>query len=418
MKATLITIGDEILIGQIVDTNSAWMAQELNKIGVHVYEIISISDEREHILSAFAKAESQSDIVLITGGLGPTKDDITKTTICEYLNDELVLNQEVLDHVTELFAKYVKDPMVDMNKAQAMVPSRAEVIKNNFGTAPGMWLENNNVIFVSMPGVPFEMKEIMRSGVLPRIMAMPDLPFIHHRTILTAGQGESTIATRIEEWENNLPLDIKLAYLPSLGTVRLRLSTTGKDKDAIEKAIDDQIIGLYQLIEDIIVGESNEESLVDQISRLFKEQNKTLATAESCTGGKIANLITEIPGASEFFKGSTITYATESKVDILGIDPLLIEKHSVVSHEVAQAMAVAVKNKFKSDYAVATTGNAGPSKGDSDASVGTVYIGIATENESFAFKFMMGNHRERVIQKTVNKSFELLQKELLKKASK
>ncbi|MFT5925820.1 MAG: nicotinamide-nucleotide amidase [Rubritalea sp.] len=418
MKATIITIGDEILIGQIVDTNSAWMAQELNKIGVYVYEIISISDSRDHILSAFAKAESQSDIVLITGGLGPTKDDITKKTICDYLNDELVLNQEVLDHVTQLFAKYIKDAMVAMNKAQAMVPSRAEIIKNNFGTAPGMWLVHNEVIFVSMPGVPFEMKEIMRGGVLPKIKAIPGLPFIHHRTILTAGQGESTIATRIEQWENDLPKHIKLAYLPSLGTVRLRLSSRGMDKGFIEKTVDDQIRLLLKLIEDIIVGESNEESLVDQISRLFKEQGKTLATAESCTGGKIANLITEIPGASEFFKGSTITYATDSKVAILGIDPSLIEQYSVVSTEVAEAMAVAAKKKFKSDYAVATTGNAGPSKGDSDANVGTVYIGIATENESFALKFMMGNHRERVIQKTVNKSFELLQKELLKKALK
>jgi nicotinamide-nucleotide amidase len=418
MKATIITIGDEILIGQIVDTNSAWMAQELNKIGVYVYEVISISDSRDHILSAFAKAESQSDIVLITGGLGPTKDDITKKTICDYLNDELVLNQEVLDHVTQLFAKYIKDAMVAMNKAQAMVPSRAEIIKNNFGTAPGMWLVHNEVIFVSMPGVPFEMKEIMRGGVLPKIKAIPGLPFIHHRTILTAGQGESTIATRIEQWENDLPKHIKLAYLPSLGTVRLRLSSRGMDKGFIEKTVDDQIRLLLKLIEDIIVGESNEESLVDQISRLFKEQGKTLATAESCTGGKIANLITEIPGASEFFKGSTITYATDSKVAILGIDPSLIEQYSVVSTEVAEAMAVAAKKKFKSDYAVATTGNAGPSKGDSDANVGTVYIGIATENESFALKFMMGNHRERVIQKTVNKSFELLQKELLKKALK
>jgi nicotinamide-nucleotide amidase len=418
MKATIITIGDEILIGQIVDTNSAWMAQELNKIGVYVYEIISISDSRDHILSAFAKAESQSDIVLITGGLGPTKDDITKKTICDYLNDELVLNQEVLDHVTQLFAKYIKDAMVAMNKAQAMVPSRAEIIKNNFGTAPGMWLVHNEVIFVSMPGVPFEMKEIMRGGVLPKIKAIPGLPFIHHRTILTAGQGESTIATRIEQWENDLPKHIKLAYLPSLGTVRLRLSSRGMDKGFIEKTVDDQIRLLLKLIEDIIEGESNEESLVDQISRLFKEQGKTLATAESCTGGKIANLITEIPGASEFFKGSTITYATDSKVAILGIDPSLIEQYSVVSTEVAEAMAVAAKKKFKSDYAVATTGNAGPSKGDSDANVGTVYIGIATENESFALKFMMGNHRERVIQKTVNKSFELLQKELLKKALK
>jgi nicotinamide-nucleotide amidase len=418
MKATIITIGDEILIGQIVDTNSAWMAKELNKIGVYVHEIISISDGRDHILSAFEKAESQSDIVLITGGLGPTKDDITKKTICEYMNDELVLNQEILDHVTQLFAKYIKDTMVDMNKAQAMVPSKAEIIKNNFGTAPGMWLVHNDVIFVSMPGVPFEMKEIMSGGVLPKIKAIPGLPFIHHRTILTAGQGESTIATRIEQWENDLPEHIKLAYLPSLGTVRLRLSSRGVDKDFIEKTVGDQMRSLLLLIEDVVVGESNEERLVDQISRLFKEQGKTLATAESCTGGKIANLITEIPGASEFFKGSTITYATDSKVAILGIDASLIQQYSVVSAEVAEAMAVAVKRKFKADYAVATTGNAGPSKGDSNASVGTVFIGVATETESYALEFMMGNHRERVIQKTVNKSFELLQKELLKKALK
>lgn len=415
MKATIITIGDEILIGQIVDTNSAWMAQELNKIGVHVFEIITINDDKDHILSAFAKAESQSDIVLVTGGLGPTKDDVTKATICEYFDDELVLDEKVLEHVTQLFAKYVKDPMVDMNKAQALVPSKAEVIKNNYGTAPGMWLERNDVIFVSMPGVPFEMKEIMTNGVIPRILENPDLPFIHHRTILTAGQGESTIATRIEEWENALPEHIKLAYLPSLGTVRLRLSTFGTDKTIVEKEVDDQIKQLYSLIADIIVGESNNESLVDQVSRLFKEQNKTLATAESCTGGKIANLITEIPGASAFFKGSTITYATQSKIDILGVEESLIKTNSVVSEQVAEAMAVAAKKKFKSDYAIATTGNAGPSKGDSDAAVGTVFIGIATDSESFAIKFMMGNHRERVIQKTVNKSFELLQKELLKK---
>ncbi|WP_292891776.1 CinA family nicotinamide mononucleotide deamidase-related protein [Nonlabens sp.] len=415
MKATIITIGDEILIGQIVDTNSAWMAQELNKIGVHVHEIISISDNRDHILSAFAKAESQSDFVLITGGLGPTKDDITKSAICDYLNDELVLDEEVLDHVTQLFAKYIKDPMVSMNTAQAMVPSKAVILKNNFGTAPGMWLERSAVVFVSMPGVPFEMKEIMKSEVLPRIQKLPGLPHIHHRTILTAGQGESTIATRIAQWEEALPAHIKLAYLPSLGTVRLRLSTVGVNKLLLEKEVAEQIKTLYLIIEDIIVGESNEEHLVDQVSRLFTQQHKTLATAESCTGGKIANLITEIPGASKFFKGSTITYATASKVAVLGIDPLLIEQHSVVSAEVAEAMALAVKKLFNSDYAVATTGNAGPSTGDSDADVGTVFIGIASEKESFALKFMMGNHRERVIQKTVNKSFELLQKELLKK---
>ncbi|GAK93123.1 hypothetical protein JCM19298_1842 [Nonlabens ulvanivorans] len=413
MQATIITIGDEILIGQIVDTNSAWMANELNKIGVNVYEIISISDDREHILSAFAKAKQQSDIVLVTGGLGPTKDDITKKTICEFFDDQLELNQEVLDHVVMLFEKYVKAPMVDMNKDQALVPSKAQVITNQYGTAPGLWIEDEGTIFVSMPGVPFEMKALMTDGVLPKILNIGELPFIHHRTILTAGQGESTIATRLEQWENNLPSHIKLAYLPSLGTVRLRLSSRGMDKDFILKSVDDQIQQLYAIIDDVIVGESNDESLVHAVVHLLKENNKTVATAESCTGGKIASLITEIPGASNVFMGSTVTYATQSKVDMLGVNPLIIEKYSVVSEQVAYEMASKARLKFNSDYAVATTGNAGPTQGDSDAPVGTVYIGIATPEKTYALKFMMGNHRDRVVQKTINKALELLQKELI-----
>ncbi|PQJ32159.1 damage-inducible protein CinA [Nonlabens arenilitoris] len=413
MQATIITIGDEILIGQIVDTNSAWMSHELNKIGVNVYEIISISDDRDHILSAFAKAKQQSDIVLVTGGLGPTKDDITKKTICEFFDDHLELNQEVLDHVTRLFKEYVKAPMVDMNKDQALVPSRAQVISNQYGTAPGMWIEDEETIFVSMPGVPFEMKALMSDGVIPKILNIGELPFIHHRTILTAGQGESTIATRLEQWENNLPAHIKLAYLPSLGTVRLRLSSRGMDKDFILRTVDDQIKQLYVLINDVIVGESNDESLVHAVVHLLKEKSKTVATAESCTGGKIASLITEIPGASKVFMGSTVTYATQSKVDMLGVDPAIIEKYSVVSEQVALEMASKARIKFKSDYAVATTGNAGPTQGDSDAPVGTVYIGIATPEKAYALRFMMGNHRERVVQKTINKALELLQKELI-----
>ncbi len=413
MQATIITIGDEILIGQIVDTNSAWMANELNKIGVNVYEIISISDDRDHILSAFAKAKQQSDIVLVTGGLGPTKDDITKKTICEFFDDQLELNQEVLDHVVMLFEKYVKAPMVDMNKDQALVPSKAQVITNQYGTAPGLWIENEGTIFVSMPGVPFEMKALMTDGVLPKILNIGELPFIHHRTILTAGQGESTIATRLEQWENNLPSHIKLAYLPSLGTVRLRLSSRGMDKDFILKSVDDQIQQLYAIIDDVIVGESNDESLVHAVVHLLKENNKTVATAESCTGGKIASLITEIPGASNVFMGSTVTYATQSKVDMLGVNPSIIEKYSVVSEQVAYEMASKARLKFNSDYAVATTGNAGPTQGDSDAPVGTVYIGIATPEKTYALKFMMGNHRDRVVQKTINKALELLQKELI-----
>jgi nicotinamide-nucleotide amidase len=414
MKATIITIGDEILIGQIVDSNSAWMGRELNKIGVSVYEIISISDDRDHILSAFAKAEQQSDIVLITGGLGPTKDDVTKATICTYFEDELILDKEVLRHVRDLFAKYVKDKIVPMNEAQAMVPSKAKILKNEYGTAPGMWLERESTVFISMPGVPFEMKALMTNHVLPALISRGKLPFIHHRTLLTAGQGESTIATRIEAWENALPDHIKLAYLPSLGSVRLRLSTTGVERQSVEDAVDLQMRQLYELLEDIIVGESNEQSMAQQVSTLFKKLGKTLAVAESCTGGQIAQQLTEHPGASRFFKGASVTYATRSKIDLLDVDPAVIEEHSVVSEQVAIAMATGARVKFHADVAISTTGNAGPDKGDSDVAVGTVFIGVATATDSYAVKFMMGNHRERVIQKSVNKSLELLQKELLK----
>ncbi len=414
MKATIITIGDEILIGQIVDTNSAWMGRELNKIGISVYEIMSIADDRDHLLSAFAKAEQQSDLVLITGGLGPTRDDITKATLCEYFDDKLVLDQQVLQHVKDLFAKYVKDKIVPQNEAQALVPSQAKILKNEYGTAPGMWLEKNDTIFVSMPGVPFEMKSLMSHQVLPLLSKREGLPFIYHRTLLTAGQGESTIATRIEKWEDDLPADIKLAYLPSLGSVRLRLSSIGADKMTVIERLDQKVASLYEIISDIIIGESNDESVAQQVSAMFKKAGLTLAVAESCTGGQIAQQLTEHPGASQFFMGASVTYATRSKIDLLDVDPTVIDKHSVVSEAVAMAMARGARVKFHSDIAVSTTGNAGPSKGDSDVDVGTVYIGIATATENYAIRFNMGNHRERVIQKTVNKSMELLQKEILK----
>ncbi|AZQ43847.1 CinA family nicotinamide mononucleotide deamidase-related protein [Nonlabens ponticola] len=416
MIATIITIGDEILIGQIVDTNSAWMARELNRVGVSVLEIMSISDDEDHIVSAFAKAEQQSDIVLVTGGLGPTKDDVTKTALCTYFQDELVLDEATLQHVKDLFAKYVKDKLLPANETQAMLPSKATILKNEYGTAPGMLLVNNDTTFVSMPGVPFEMKALMINHVIPYIVEKGELPYIYHRTILTAGQGESTIAHRIEQWENLLPSHVSLAYLPSLGSVRLRLSCKGMDKEQVTRDVDAQVDQLYGLLADIIVGESNDETLSQQISALFKSQEKTLAVAESCTGGQIAQQLTQHPGASQFFKGASVTYATQSKVDLLDVDQALIDKYSVVSEEVAIAMAIGARKKFKADVAVSTTGNAGPDKGDSDVAVGTVCIGIATGDQQYALKFMMGNHRERVIQKTVNKSMELLQKELLKKA--
>ncbi len=413
MKAEIITIGDEILIGQIVDTNSVYISKELNKIGVSVYQITSIQDDKEHILEAFAAAQSRVDIVIITGGLGPTKDDITKHTICEYFNDELVFNQEVLDHITYLFKEFVKKPLLEANKTQAFVPSKAEVLTNRFGTAPGMWIELNQTIFISMPGVPHEMKGIIEYEALPRLQKRCKLPFIQHKTFLTYGMGESAIAARIETFENELPETVKLAYLPSLGRVRLRLSSQGNDKEVVEKAIAQQTKKLLPLIDDIFEGYEEEGSFEENIAKMLVTQGKTLAIAESCTGGNLVERFTAKPGASKYLKGSLVTYATQSKIDILDVDPAVIDKDSVVSAKVAEQMAVNAKKLYRSDIAISTTGNAGPTKGDSDVEVGTVFIGIATESGVESHKFMMGNHRERVIGKTVNKSLELLKKTLI-----
>lgn len=414
MKAEIITIGDEILIGQIVDTNSAYISKALNKIGIAVYQITSIQDSRDHILEAFAVAQSRVDLVIITGGLGPTKDDITKHTLAHYFNDVLEVNQDVLDHVTYLFKEYIKKPMLEANKTQALVPSTAQILTNRFGTAPGMWLEKENTIFVSMPGVPYEMKGLMENEVLPRLQEKYKLPYILHKTFLTYGMGESAIAQRIEDFENELPQSIKLAYLPSLGRVRLRLSTSGQDREEVEKSIELQSQKLLPLIEDVFVGYESDGEMEEVVARLLVAKNKTLAIAESCTGGQMVERFTSHSGASKYLKGSLVTYATQSKIDILGVDPSVIQAHSVVSAEVAKQMAMNARKLYKSDIAISTTGNAGPSKGDSDAPVGTVFIGIAREDGVESFEFMMGNHRKRVIGKTVNKALELLREVLLR----
>ena len=413
-RAHIITIGDEILIGQIVDTNSPFIAKELDKIGVEVGQIASIADDKQQILDSLAFAKADADLVLITGGLGPTKDDLTKHTFCEFFDDILTENKEVLQNVKRLFRDYVKRPMLPANRTQALVPSKATVLMNRFGTAPGMWMEQDGTVFIAMPGVPYEMRALMQNEVIPAVQKRFKRPFILHKTIQTYGRGESEIADTIADWENNLPTGIKLAYLPSLGKVRLRLSTKGDDLDKLENALDEQIITLKNLIGDIIVGYDDGESLEVMLGRLLKEKRKTLALAESCTGGQIAGTFTAIPGSSTYFKGGMVTYATQAKVDILGVDPALIQKDSVVSEGVAIAMATKVRELFHTDYAIATTGNAGPTKGDADAEVGTVFIGLATPKEVFAKKFMMGNHRERVIMKTVNKAMELLQKAVLR----
>lgn len=413
MQAEIITIGDEILIGQIVDTNSAFISKELNKIGVSVYQITSVQDEREHILRALDEANARSQVVIVTGGLGPTKDDITKHTFCEYFQDTLVQDEQVLKHIEFLFEKYISTPISDLNRQQAMIPSKAQVFHNEFGTAPGMWMEKDGTAFVSLPGVPFEMKGLMTRSVIPNIMAAFERPHIIHKTIMTYGLGESAIAEKIEDWENHLPKEIKLAYLPSLGRVRLRLSTKGMDKEYLQGLINTEAKKLYPLIGDIIYGEEEEESIEAGIGKLLTQKRMTLATAESFTGGKIAQQITAIPGASHYFKGTMVSYATETKIQLLGVEPELIEEHSVVSEAVAVAMAKNVKRMIGTDFAIATTGNAGPSKGDSDEEVGTAFIAISTPQRTFAKKFVLGNHRERIVQKGVNKAFELLQKEIL-----
>ncbi|MGD1946541.1 MAG: competence/damage-inducible protein A [Croceivirga sp.] len=413
MQAEIITIGDEILIGQIVDSNSAFISKELNKIGVSVYQITSVQDEKKHILQALREANDRSQVVIVTGGLGPTKDDITKHTFCAYFEDKLVQDGEVLKHIEHLFEKYISTPISDMNRQQALVPSKAVVLKNQFGTAPGMWMEKEGTVFVSLPGVPFEMKGLMTHSVVPKIMERFERPHILHKTIMTYGLGESAIAEKIEAWENNLPSEIKLAYLPSLGRVRLRLSAKGNDKSYLDRLVNTEAKKLYPLIGDIIYGEEEDQSIEAGIGKLLTEKKLNLATAESFTGGKIAQQLTAIPGASKYFKGSVVSYATETKIEVLGVDAEIIKEHSVVSEAVAVAMAKNVKKIIGSDFAVATTGNAGPTKGDSDEEVGTAFIAISTPERTVAHKFVLGNHRERIVQKGVNKAFELLQKEIL-----
>ena len=412
MNAEIITIGDEILIGQIVDTNSAYISKELNKIGVSVFQITSIKDDKSHILEALENAEKHADLVILTGGLGPTKDDITKKTLAEYFDDTLVRNNEVIAHIKHIWKTYIKQPLLQVNLDQALVLSKAKVLMNQSGSAPGMWIENNATVFVSLPGVPFEMKALMQNEVLPRLSEEFKLPFILHKTVLTYGLGESVIADRISDWENNLPKNIKLAYLPNLGRVRLRLSSKGFDKALVYESINTEIEKLVPQISDVFVGFEEDSSIEQIIGNQLMKSNTTLAVAESCTGGRIGAQFTANAGASVYFKGGLIAYNTTIKTQILGVQKDVIKKYSVVSVEVAKAMALGVQKLFNSDYAVATTGNAGPTKGDSDAEVGTVCIAIATPKHVFSKQFTFGKQRERITTKAVHMALTLLQKEI------
>ena len=413
MNAEIITIGDEILIGQIVDTNSQFIGQQLNKIGVSVYQISSIQDDEQHILNAFKEAQERVDIVIITGGLGPTKDDVTKKTIASFFKDDkLIEYPEVVTHIKRLFKKN-NHPFKEIQRTQAQLPSKATLLMNNLGTAPGMWFFENNTVFVSLPGVPYEMKGLITNEVLPRIQQQFKLPFIIHKTIMTYGQGESTIAERIENFENNLPSYIKLAYLPSFGKVRLRLSAKGKNKEILETELNEKVAEIYQLIPEIITGLDDDNSLEKRIGEILKNKNKTISTAESLTGGKIASTLVSIAGSSAYFKGSIVTYSAETKINLLNVSKETIKKHTVVSKEVALEMAKGVKEKLQTNYAIAVTGNAGPTTDHNNKNLGLVYIAFVSETKELVQEFNFGQPREKVINRTVSKSLEILQKEIL-----
>jgi len=409
MLAEIITIGDELLIGQVIDTNSAWMAEQLNMIGIRVHQISSISDNQDHILSTLKEASQRASLILITGGLGPTKDDITKQTLCRYFGSTLVLNEEAYKNVEKIFAArgFV---VSELNRQQAMVPSDCQVIPNPGGTAPCMWFEKDGCIYVSMPGVPFEMKSIMEQEILPRLQKSPNNVIIH-RTILTEGVGESHLATLIEPWEDALPPFIKLAYLPQPGMVRLRLTAYGTNRQEMQLAISKAEADLHTYAGKYIFGFDNDtvESIVGQ---LLQKKGCTLSTAESCTGGNIAHLITGIPGSSGYFKGSIVAYSNEIKEKFVGVNPETIAAYGAVSEQTVLEMAEGIRSRFSTDYAIAVSGIAGPEGGTDEKPVGTTWIAIATPSETFAKKFLFGEHRGRNIRKASVAALNMLRGKL------
>jgi len=406
MKAEIITIGDEILIGQIVDTNSAWMGQQLNLLGIEVYQVTSVHDNHEHILKAFAEAEENVDLVLITGGLGPTKDDITKKCLCEYFDTELVFHPEVLEHVRSLLSS--RNVVINqLNQDQAMLPANCTVLHNSAGTASGMWFVNNNTIFVSMPGVPFEMEAIMTEEVFPRLAKMGITQSIVHKTVLTIGLPESMLAEKIEEWESALPSFIKLAYLPSPMMVRLRLSGYGTDKQMLQTEIANQVKALIPQIPEYVYG-FDEENMGIVLGRMLVETGQTLAVAESCTGGNIAHFITSNAGSSVYFKGGVVAYSNEIKNKLLGVPMELLESFGAVSREVAEAMAVGAQKSLNADYSVATTGIAGPDGGTDEKPVGTVWIAVAGPSGVISKLYNFKHNRERNIIRTTHTALNML----------
>jgi nicotinamide-nucleotide amidase len=409
--ASIITIGDELLIGQVVDTNSAWMGQELNKNGIWVAHRIAVGDVREDIWQALDEEHCRSTIILITGGLGPTADDITKPLLCEYFGGKLVVDEGALDNVQKIFAR-LQRPMIDRNRQQAEVPDTCTVVPNHRGTAPGMWFEKEGRIFVSMPGVPHEMKGMMTDEVIPRIRTRFRLPFIAHRTLLTAGIGESFLAEHIKAFEEALPSTIRLAYLPNYGMVRLRLTIQGEDPTESNQVLQLQFETLKALVAEWMVADED-ISIQEAIGRLLETRSQTLGTAESCTGGYIAHLITSIPGSSHYFKGSIVSYANEIKTGLLHVDPRILATDGAVSQPTVEAMVRGALQQLDTDYVVATSGIMGPDGGSPGKPVGTVWIAVGNHRKILAQKFSFRFDRGRNIELTATNALNQLRKFIL-----
>jgi nicotinamide-nucleotide amidase len=411
MKASIITIGDELLIGQTIDTNSAWMGAELSKAGFDVYRITSIHDRREDILNALNEAAGKTDVVLITGGLGPTSDDITKQTLCEFFNTHLIINNEVLTMIEEMMVLR-NFPMNEKNRQQAEVPESCRVLKNSAGTAPGMWFEKDSTIFISMPGVPHEMKHIMTEIVLPDLKERFTSQTIIHKNIMTYGTFESKLAEILTDFESKLPENIRLAYLPASGIIKLRLTATGSEFKTLSANIAEQVSKLYKIIPEFIYGE-DEESLEMAIGKLLSSLNKTVSTAESCTGGEIAHLLTSVAGSSAYYKGSIIAYDNVVKTQLLGVQDYIITKYGAVSENTVREMAVGARNMLKTDFAVATSGIAGPDGGTEEKPVGTVWIAVDSERGTVCEKRVFGNDRLTNIKRFSLASLNLLRKQII-----
>lgn len=418
MKAEILTIGDEILIGQIVNTNSVWIAQQLNLMGIAVVHMASVSDEEQAIVKAFDAALTRADIVFITGGLGPTKDDITKKVMASYFNTELVIDEEVLNDVSSFFIKRGRE-VGELNRMQALVPKGCTVIRNPNGTAPSMWLTKDSTIFISMPGVPYEMKAMMTESILPKIKSQFQLPFIYHKTVLTQGIGESNLAELIETWEDGLAKrNIKLAYLPQPGIVRLRLSSKGEDENVLRATIDEAIEELKKHVDQYIYGYElyGEETpgLEKIVTQLLQQKNETIALAESCTGGYVSSLFTNIAGVSSVFRGSIIPYSNEMKQALLKIDSTILETEGAVSKACVLEMAKQTLKLFNSDYALSISGIAGPGGGTEQKPVGYVWIAVASKTRQLAMSFQFGDNRQRNIVMTTHTALNLLRKFIIK----